>query len=79
MYNQKHNAMAEYRVSLEIEIEADSPLEAAKKLQKWIRDPQTNWQYYVQDEHNKIHSVDLEEEDEDAVLPADDYSPIIKN
>ena len=71
--------MAEYKLSLEMELEADSPLEAAKKLQAWIRKADTNWQFYVQDEHNKIHSVDLEEEDEDAVLPADEYSPIIRN
>lgn len=70
--------MANYRLSLEIEIDANSPLDAAKKLQEWIKFGM-DFQYYVQDEYNEIFSVDLEEDDEDAVLPlTDPYFPIIK-
>ena len=66
------------RVSLEIEVDADSPLDAAKKVENWIR-KEGGFQYYVQDEKDEIFSVDLSEDDEDAVLPANDYQPTIQN
>lgn len=69
-----------FNLSLEITISAKTPLEAAKKLQEMIQDKAEGWQYYVQEDGSKeIFSVDLDEEDADAVLPANDYYPIIKN
>ena len=69
--------MANFKVVWEIELEAKNPLEAAKKAQKWLR--KDDWQYYVQnDETKEISSVDLVEEDEDAVLPVEKYEPIIE-
>jgi hypothetical protein len=71
--------MANFKVVWEIEIEALTPLEAAKKSQEWMREPETNWQFYVQKDGNKIvYSVDLDEEEEDAVLPITEYHPMIK-
>jgi len=69
--------MTHYKVTLEIEVNADSPLEAAKTVQGWLRSD--DYQYYVQEDEvdGKIVSVDLTEADEDAVLPADDYTPLI--
>jgi len=70
--------MANFKVVWEIELEAKNPLEAAKKAQKWLQSKGDDWQFYVQnDETKEISSVDLAEEDEDAVLPVDDYKPII--
>ena len=72
--------MAQFKVVMEITVGAESPLEAAKTVQKWLQDPQSKWQYYVQKVGDKkIDSVDLDEEDEDAVLPVKDYEPMIKN
>jgi hypothetical protein len=72
--------MANYRVVLEIEVDADSPLEAAKKTQDWIREADTDWQYYVQpcDESRDVFSIDLSEEDEDAEQECDNYIPLIQ-
>lgn len=69
--------MAHYKVALEIEVNADSPLEAAKTVEGWLRNG--NYQYYVQeDEENaEVFSVDLTEADKDAVLPAGVYLPLI--
>jgi len=67
-----------YRVVLEIVVEAKNPLEAAKTLESWIKDGD-KFQYYVQnDETNEIVSVDLNEDDEDAVLPVHEYEPMIE-
>lgn len=77
--------MALYKVSLEIEIDADCPLNAAKlvndMLDNHLTDPEaTGWQYYVQEEDStEVFSVDLDEEDEDAVLPVEKYEPFILN
>ena len=69
-----------YNISLEINLSGGSPLEVAKKLQEMLQEKADSWQYYVQEEDSKeIFSVDLAEEDCDAVLPANDYCPIIKN
>ena len=71
--------MAQFKVVMEITVGAETPLEAAKTVQKWLQDPQSKWQYYVQKVGDKkIDSVDLDEEDEDAVLPVKDYEPMIK-
>ena len=72
--------MANYRVVLEIEVDADTPLEAAQKTQEWIRSKDNDWQYYVQpcDKSGDVFSVDLSEEDEDAAYDADNYIPLIR-
>lgn len=69
--------MANFKVVFEIEVDANNPLEAAQETQRWLRND--DWQYYVQNcETHKVFSVDLDEADEDAVLPVKEYHPIIK-
>ena len=70
--------MATYSVVFEIEVDGENPLEATKTVRDWLRNPHTDWQFYVQGDDQKIHSVDLSEPDEDAVLPAINYEPLIK-
>ncbi len=70
--------MATFKIVVEIEMDETTPLAAAQTVQEWLRNPNTEWQYYVQGEDQKIHSVDLSEADEDAVLPAVDYIPLIQ-
>ena len=66
------------RVTWEIEVEAENPLEAAKEAQSMMQRPFLNWQFYVQNpETNQISSVDLEEEDDEAVLQVKEYKPLI--
>lgn len=67
--------MATFKVVFEIEIEAESPFEGARTVQDWLL--HNNWQFYVQDDKGNVHSVDLQENDEDAVLPVDKYEPLI--
>lgn len=67
-----------FKVSMEIEVDAENPLDAAKKVEDWIQ-KDGGFQYYVQGENNEIFSVDLSEDDEDAVLPANEYQPTIQN
>jgi hypothetical protein len=72
--------MARFKISLEIDTESDSPLQAAKELRSMLNDAENNnnWQFYVQNtETNKVFSVDLEEDDENAVLPVNNYMPFI--
>jgi hypothetical protein len=69
--------MAEFKVSLEIQLSAENPLEAAKTARQWaIEDPMI---YVTQNEATgEICTVDLSEDDEDAVLPmGDTYVPFI--
>lgn len=68
--------MAKFKVSLEIELEADNPLEASKLCRQWaIEDPMI---YVTQNqETGEIHTVDLAEEDDIAVLPTKEYQPFI--
>ena len=70
--------MAQFKVVWEIQLEADSPLEAAKLAQEIQQDKNSSaTMYYVQeDEKKEVFSVDLLEDDEDAVLPTD-YVPMI--
>lgn len=72
--------MKEFHVSLEIDVLAHNPLEAANILQGWLDDADTYWQYFVQDEETKeVFSVDLDEVDEeDKVIKIGKYEPIIK-
>ena len=65
-----------YKITLEIELESTSPLEAVKKFQGWVKDD-SDLQYYVRDSNGTIYSVDLSEEDEDAVIEIDNYKPLI--
>lgn len=69
--------MAKFNVIWDIEdIEAENPLEAAKKVQEWLR--RDEWQFYVQNvETKEISSVDLQEEDNVAVLPVKNFKSII--
>ena len=61
--------MKEYTVKFIIgSISAESPLEAAKRTEHWIE--KGGMTFTVQDEKTKkCFSVDLSEEDADAVLP----------
>ena len=69
--------MANFRVVLEIEVDASCPLTAAAEVQRWLRSD--DWQFYVQNtDTKKIYSVDLCEEDQDAVIPVEYYHPLIK-
>jgi hypothetical protein len=79
-YNKSMKKTITHRVVLEIEVEAESPLEAAKEIQKWLQNPKSDWQFYVQpcDKSEDVFSVDLTEEDEDAVLEVLNYTPMIK-
>jgi hypothetical protein len=69
-----------YNISLEINVCAKSPVEAAKKLQEWLRDTRINWQFYIQDDvTTDIYSVDLNEEDEDYIaIKINEYNPGIR-
>ena len=69
-----------YKVVFEIEVEAETPLEATKTVEGWLQNSDNNWQYYVQpcDKSEDVFSVDLSEEDEDAVQEVDNYIPMIK-
>ena len=67
-----------FNVSFEIEVIAETPLEAAKTVQNMLQEKGDNWQFIIQEDNKEdVFSVDLAENDEDAVLPAT-YSPIIK-
>lgn len=71
--------MTTFNVVFEIELDASDPLSAAKEVEKWLKANGDHWQYYVQNTETKeISSVDLQEEDEDAVLPVENYEPLIK-
>ena len=70
-----------YSVVFEIEVDAETPLEAAKKVDEFFQDPKyfdKFWQFYVQGDDKVIHSVDLYEEDEHASIIIDDYTPLIQ-
>jgi serine protease inhibitor len=63
-----------YSVSLTFtDILAENPLEATKKILKWIEEDSNTMIYDVIDEEtNDKFTVDLSEDDEDAVLPNND-------
>lgn len=60
-----------YKVVLQFEcIEAENPLGAAKEILKWIESGAHRMTYDVIDEEtDEAFTVDLSEDDEDAVLP----------
>lgn len=67
-----------YKVVLEIEINANSPLQAAEIVEEWIQELGSHWQYYVQSyDDDQIYSIDLEEDDINKVLDIDKYVPLI--
>ena len=71
--------MSNYKISCEVELEANSPLEAAQIFEEWLKTEGDHYQYYVQDDSTKdIFSVDLDADESIAVLPADNYSPTIE-
>jgi hypothetical protein len=52
------------------DIDADNPLDAAKKILEWIKDDASSMIYEVNNEiTNEKWTVDLSEDDDDAVLP----------
>ena len=70
--------MKHYKVVLEIEVDAESPLKAAKKLETWGKQSLMSFTYVVQDDQtDEIFTVDLDELDEDAVLPDPTHQPMI--
>lgn len=72
----------QWNISWEINTENEeliTPLDVAKYCTKIMSDRTCEWQFYIQDDETKeIFSVDLEEDDEDAVLRVTNYKPIIK-
>jgi hypothetical protein len=60
-----------YTVSLTFtDIDAENPLEATKKILKWIEEGANEMIFEVEDELSKEKfTVDLDQDDEDAVLP----------
>lgn len=71
--------MPDFRVVFEIEIDADSPLEAAIIAEEMVKDG--GFQWYVQNVYDDvIYSVDLDQDndDSDPVIEIDDYSPLIQ-
>lgn len=71
--------MANKRVVFEIEVDADSNIEAAKLVQDWLQNPNDNWQFYVQDVDTKnIESIDLDEDESCMAYPANNYVPLIQ-
>ena len=60
-----------YSVSLTFtDIQANNPLEATKKILEWIKEDANTMIYDVVDElTNDKYTVDLSEDEEDAVLP----------
>lgn len=72
--------MKHYKIALEVELDAENPLEAAKTLERWCKETEDQYIYVVQDdETDEIVTVDLTEEDEDAVIPynPENYKPLI--
>jgi hypothetical protein len=52
------------------DIEEENPLKAVKKVLEWIKEDANKMIYEVNDEEsNEKWTVDLSEDDEDAVLP----------
>jgi hypothetical protein len=73
-----------FKVVLEIEIDAETPLQAACTLNELMDyhkfdSEASGWQFYVQEENsNEVFSVDLEEEEGSEVLPVTNYISLIQ-
>ena len=71
--------MALKRVVFEIDVEAETNIEAAKTVQEWLDAGTDNWQFYVQDVKTlKIVSVDLNEHKSCMESEVNNYIPMIK-
>jgi len=70
--------MKHYKIVLEVEFDAENPLVAAKELERRCKEDDDRYIYVVQDDQSgEIVSVDLTEDDEDAVLPNPNPVPLI--
>jgi len=69
------------KVVFEIEVDADTNIEAAKTVQDWLQnDPMQSWQFYVQDvDSGVVVSIDLDEDESCMELPVHKYHPMIEN
>jgi len=68
-----------YNLTLEIEVVGESPLLAAKELERQLAEGGSKYLFVVQDtETDAIFSVDLNESDKDAVLLDTNHEPLIK-
>lgn len=69
-----------YNVVFEIQVEANDPLSATKDVDEMIKEPNSLWQWYVQEDTGKerVFSVDLTEGDSEAVQEINNYRPLIK-
>lgn len=68
----------EYKVVLEIEIGAESPVEAAEKVQEWIQDKDSAWAFYVQSySDDTVYSIDLAEDIDYQIQEDINYIPLI--
>ena len=64
------NTLKTYTISVTFtDMVADNPLDAAKKACKWLEDKDTMIYDVIDEDTNDKFTVDLSEEDEDAVLP----------
>jgi len=68
-----------YKVVLEIEVDAETPLKAAQEVEQMCMDDIGRFIYVVQDDQtSELSTVDLAEADyKDAVLPLDKYESLI--
>ena len=71
--------MKHYKVVLEIEVNAESPLEAAQMVEQMCMSDVERFTYVVQDDQtSELSTVDLSEADyKDSVLPLDKYESLI--
>lgn len=76
--------MPAYKISWSIELDAENALEAAKEALRYIKEDNScahcfHVQKYTYDEITKapIYLVDLDENDDDAVLEVANYTPLI--
>ena len=71
--------MNHYKIVLEIEVDAETPLEAAQKVEQMCMSNVGRFIYTVQDDDTEeLSTVDLTESDyKDSVLPLDEYEPLI--
>ena len=69
--------MKTYNISCEITLDAETPLDAAKLFEKWLKE--SNLQYYVQEEKTKkLFSVDLDNDDDVIEIDLKDYYSLIE-
>lgn len=72
--------MKTYKVVFEIEVDAETPLKAAKEIQSWLDEGDQKWQFYVQSyDSPDVFSIDLDELDSDQQQKCDSYIPLIKS